>query len=99
MDAYCLKCKAHTKILKGHEQTSANGRRMLKGQCSHGHNVCRILGMAGKGVTTVPVKTKVKEPGTAVGGATPVRFLGITSSAPARGKGFGFGVGRGLTPV
>ena len=99
MDAYCLKCKQHTKVLHPHQDTSANGRRMLKGECAHGHKVCRILGMAGKGVSTVPVKTKVKEPGTAVGGAMPVRFLEIPSTAPARGKGFGFGVGRGLMPV
>lgn len=44
-EAYCVKCKAKKEMVDAHEETTKNGRAMLKGKCPDcGTTVCRILG-------------------------------------------------------
>ncbi|MBC8076142.1 MAG: hypothetical protein H7Y32_08735 [Chloroflexales bacterium] len=33
LEAYCVKCKTKRPVKDGHEETTENGRRALKGEC------------------------------------------------------------------
>ena len=45
MEAYCVKCKAKREMVDGKENTTKNGRRMMKGKCpTCSTTMCRILG-------------------------------------------------------
>lgn len=45
MEAYCVKCKDKKEMVDPQENTTKNGRTMMKGKCpTCGTTMCRIMG-------------------------------------------------------